>query len=140
MFFSSTSPVSETETSTVDGFQGRDKDCILISFVRSNERYHTGDLLKDWHRVNVAFTRAKKKLLLIGSESTLRVLPLFRILFDYLHAKKWVRVYFSSNQADLTTKTGVRIACRCRRRLQIRAASRGSAAWTVAAIAAYLPS
>ena len=58
--------------STVDRFQGRDKDCIIVSLVRSNEEGKVGGLLKDWRRINVAFTRAKKKLILVGSESTLR--------------------------------------------------------------------
>lgn len=54
--------------------QGRDKDCILVSFVRSTEipRSHTSSLLGDWHRINVALTRAKVRILTI---------PLFVILF-----------------------------------------------------------
>lgn len=60
------------EVSTVDRFQGRDKSCIIVSLVRSNEEGKVGGLLKDWRRINVAFTRAKKKLILVGSEWTLR--------------------------------------------------------------------
>ena len=59
------------EVSTVDRFQGRDKECIIVSLVRSNEEGKVGGLLKDWRRINVAFTRAKKKLILVGSEWTL---------------------------------------------------------------------
>ncbi|KAJ8610043.1 hypothetical protein MRB53_038770 [Persea americana] len=54
-----------------DRFQGRDKDVVLISCVRSNDRGTVGDLLKDWRRVNVAVTRAKKKLIIVGSRKTL---------------------------------------------------------------------
>lgn len=59
------------EAHTTDRFQGRDKDIVVISCVRSNERDVVGELLKDWRRVNVAVTRAKKKLIIIGSKGTL---------------------------------------------------------------------
>jgi DNA replication ATP-dependent helicase Dna2 len=57
---------------TVDKYQGRDKACILMSFARSNGNETTGELLKDWRRINVALTRAKHKLILIGSRRTLQ--------------------------------------------------------------------
>lgn len=60
------------EMHTADRFQGRDKDVVIISLVRSNEDRSIGELLKDWRRINVAFTRAKTKLLVIGSRETLR--------------------------------------------------------------------
>lgn len=60
------------EMHTTDRFQGRDKEVIVLSLVRSNESGNIGDLLKDWRRINVAFTRAKTKLLVIGSMSTLK--------------------------------------------------------------------
>lgn len=56
---------------TADRFQGRDKDVIVLSLVRSNEGCNIGELLKDWRRINVAFTRAKTKLLVVGSRGTL---------------------------------------------------------------------
>ncbi|RDA86667.1 hypothetical protein CP532_5013 [Ophiocordyceps camponoti-leonardi (nom. inval.)] len=59
------------EMHTTDRFQGRDKDVIVISLVRCNEAHNIGDLLRDWRRINVAFTRAKTKLLVVGSKSTL---------------------------------------------------------------------
>ena len=59
------------EMHTADRFQGRDKEVILLSLVRSNESRHVGDLLKDWRRVNVALTRARTKLLVLGSKRTL---------------------------------------------------------------------
>lgn len=60
------------EMHTADRFQGRDKEVIILSLVRSNESRSIGELLKDWRRINVAFTRAKTKLLVIGSRSTLK--------------------------------------------------------------------
>ncbi|CAG9943887.1 unnamed protein product [Clonostachys rosea f. rosea IK726] len=60
------------EMHTTDRFQGRDKEVIVLSLVRSNDACNIGDLLKDWRRINVAFTRAKTKLLVVGSMSTLK--------------------------------------------------------------------
>lgn len=57
---------------TADRFQGRDKEVIILSLVRSNENQSIGELLRDWRRINVAFTRAKTKLLVIGSRETLK--------------------------------------------------------------------
>lgn len=62
----------EVEMHTADRFQGRDKEVIILSLVRSNEAKSIGELLKDWRRINVAFTRAKTKLLVIGSRETLK--------------------------------------------------------------------
>jgi DNA replication ATP-dependent helicase Dna2 len=59
------------ELHTADKFQGRDKEAVLVSFVRNNESGSVGDLLRDWRRVNVAVTRARSKLILLGSEKTL---------------------------------------------------------------------
>jgi DNA replication ATP-dependent helicase Dna2 len=59
------------EMHTADRFQGRDKEVVILSLVRSNEAKSIGELLKDWRRINVAFTRAKTKLLVIGSRETL---------------------------------------------------------------------
>jgi DNA replication ATP-dependent helicase Dna2 len=59
------------EFHTADKFQGRDKEAVLVSFVRSNQDGGVGDLLRDWRRVNVAVTRARSKLILLGSERTL---------------------------------------------------------------------
>ncbi|KAK9772876.1 putative DNA replication ATP-dependent helicase/nuclease [Seiridium cardinale] len=63
---------SHIELHTADRFQGRDKEVVVLSLVRSNEQHSIGDLLKDWRRINVAFTRAKTKLLVVGSKDTLR--------------------------------------------------------------------
>lgn len=63
---------SDVEMHTADRFQGRDKEVIILSLVRSNEAKSIGELLKDWRRINVAFTRAKTKLLVVGSRETLK--------------------------------------------------------------------
>ena len=61
----------QVEVNTVDQYQGRDKTCILFSLVRSNAEGEIGSLLGDWRRINVAFTRAKTKLVIVGSLCTL---------------------------------------------------------------------
>jgi DNA replication ATP-dependent helicase Dna2 len=62
---------AEVEMHTADRFQGRDKEVVVLSCVRSNDTNNIGDLLKDWRRVNVAVTRARSKLIIIGSKATL---------------------------------------------------------------------
>jgi DNA replication ATP-dependent helicase Dna2 len=62
----------DVEMHTADRFQGRDKEVVILSLVRSNEAKKIGELLKDWRRINVAFTRAKTKLLVVGSRETLK--------------------------------------------------------------------
>ncbi|RYR04969.1 hypothetical protein Ahy_B06g084783 isoform B [Arachis hypogaea] len=75
---------SETsmEIHTIDKYQGRDKDCILVSFVRSSENPTNlaASLLGDWHRINVALTRARKKLIMVGSRRTLSKVLLLKLL------------------------------------------------------------
>ncbi|KAK8715914.1 hypothetical protein V6N13_043239, partial [Hibiscus sabdariffa] len=75
---------ASVETHTIDRYQGRDKDCILVSFVRSTEnpRNCTTSLLADWHRINVALTRPKKKLIMVGSCRTLSKVPMLKLLID----------------------------------------------------------
>ncbi|KAL9102043.1 MAG: hypothetical protein Q9187_009171 [Circinaria calcarea] len=72
LFSSSTGSGGALEMHTADKFQGRDKEVIVLSLVRSNEAGNVGDLLKDWRRVNVALTRARTKLLILGSRETVR--------------------------------------------------------------------
>uniref|UniRef100_A0A8C8M6F2 DNA replication ATP-dependent helicase/nuclease n=1 Tax=Oncorhynchus tshawytscha TaxID=74940 RepID=A0A8C8M6F2_ONCTS len=72
---------SNVEVNTVDKYQGRDKSVIIVSFVRSHPEGNLGELLKDWRRLNVAITRAKHKLLMVGSAPTLRrYAPLEKLL------------------------------------------------------------
>jgi superfamily I DNA and/or RNA helicase len=58
------------EIDTVDGFQGREKEAVVISLVRSNSHGEVG-FLSDTRRMNVAMTRAKRKLIVIGDGATL---------------------------------------------------------------------
>lgn len=78
------------EISTVDKYQGSDKDCVLLSLVRSNSGRKVGRLLEDWRRVNVAFTRAKCKLIILGSLSTLQESPAFVRFVQLVRNQNWV--------------------------------------------------
>jgi superfamily I DNA and/or RNA helicase len=71
---------------TVDGFQGQERDLMLISLTRSNERGEIG-FLSEERRMNVALTRAKRKLVLIGDSSTLAINPFFDSLLGYVEGK-----------------------------------------------------
>ncbi|XP_042315276.1 DNA replication ATP-dependent helicase/nuclease DNA2 isoform X2 [Sceloporus undulatus] len=73
--------ISKVEVNTVDKYQGRDKSIIIVSFVRSNTDGKLGELLKDWRRLNVAITRAKHKLVMLGCVPSLcQYLPLKKLL------------------------------------------------------------
>lgn len=78
------------EMHTADKFQGRDKEVVVLSLVRSNESQIVGDLLKDWRRVNVALTRARTKLLVVGSMSTLVGNELLKDFLTLMERKKWL--------------------------------------------------
>jgi DNA replication ATP-dependent helicase Dna2 len=77
------------EVLTADRSQGRDKDCIIISLVRSNAHAAVGDLLRDWRRLNVSFTRAKSKLVIVGSRNTLEGVGVLRAFLDLVDERGW---------------------------------------------------
>lgn len=68
---------------TVDGFQGQERDVIIISLVRANEEGNIG-FLNDLRRMNVAMTRARMKLVIMGDASTLTKHAFYSKLFDYI--------------------------------------------------------
>lgn len=68
---------------TVDGFQGQERDIILISLVRANEDGQIG-FLSDLRRMNVAITRARMKLIILGNAATLTRHPFYRKLYAYI--------------------------------------------------------
>ena len=70
---------------TVDGFQGQERDVILISLVRSNDEGQIG-FLKDLRRMNVAMTRARMKLIILGNKNTMTKHPFYKKLWEYVEA------------------------------------------------------
>ena len=70
---------------TVDGFQGQERDVILISLVRSNDEGQIG-FLKDLRRMNVAMTRARMKLIILGNKETMTKHPFYKKLWEYVKA------------------------------------------------------
>lgn len=70
---------------TVDGFQGRESDIVVISLVRSNNSGQIG-FLRELRRMNVAMTRARMKLIIIGNAETMSSHPFYRKLIDYIQS------------------------------------------------------
>ena len=73
------------EIDTVDGFQGREKEAVLISLVRSNERGEIG-FLGDTRRMNVALTRARRKLIVVGDSATIGGHEFYAKLLEYFES------------------------------------------------------
>lgn len=70
---------------TVDGFQGQERDIVLISLVRANDEGQIG-FLRDLRRMNVAMTRARMKLIILGDASTMTRHPFYKKLYEYIEA------------------------------------------------------
>lgn len=70
---------------TVDGFQGQERDVILISLVRANDEGQIG-FLRDLRRMNVAITRARMKLIILGDAPTMTRHPFYKRLYEYIDA------------------------------------------------------
>lgn len=73
------------EIGSIDGFQGREKEAVIISLVRSNKDKEIG-FLKDTRRMNVALTRARRKLIVIGDSSTISDHPFYSALLEHFDA------------------------------------------------------
>lgn len=87
-------PIQRSITiNTVDAFQGQERDVIAITFVRSNEKSEIG-FLGDIRRTNVAMTRARKKLLMVGDSATLGAHPFYLELIEYVQRKNYYRSAF----------------------------------------------
>jgi superfamily I DNA and/or RNA helicase len=78
---------------TVDAFQGQERDVIAISFVRSNAKGEVG-FLADIRRTNVAMTRAKKKLIVIGDSATLGTHPFYVKLLEFVQGHDFYKSVF----------------------------------------------
>lgn len=74
--------VKSLSVKTIDGFQGEERDVIYISLVRSNDKHEIG-FLNDLRRMNVAITRAKKKLVVIGDSATIGASDFYRKFLEY---------------------------------------------------------
>jgi superfamily I DNA and/or RNA helicase len=78
---------------TVDAFQGQERDAIVISFVRSNNNQEVG-FLNDIRRTNVAMTRARKKLILVGDSATLGSHPFYLELIEFMQSRQFYKSAF----------------------------------------------
>ena len=74
--------VASLEIDTVDGFQGREKEASLLTMVRSNESAEIG-FLADTRRTNVAMTRARRKLVVVGDSATLGTHKFYAAMLEY---------------------------------------------------------
>jgi ATP-dependent RNA/DNA helicase IGHMBP2 len=79
-------PVCGLEIDSVDGFQGREKEAVIVSLVRSNRENEIG-FLGDVRRINVALTRARRFLLVVGDSATLGGHPFYQRLLNYFEAR-----------------------------------------------------
>jgi ATP-dependent RNA/DNA helicase IGHMBP2 len=77
--------MTEVEVDTVDGFQGREKEAVVVSLVRSNRENEIG-FLSDVRRMNVALTRARRKLIVVGDSATVTAHPFYQRLVNYFES------------------------------------------------------
>ncbi|XP_062486450.1 DNA replication ATP-dependent helicase/nuclease DNA2 [Pezoporus occidentalis] len=84
---------NRVEVNTVDKYQGRDKSIIIVSFVRNSNEENLGTLLKDWRRLNVAITRAKHKLIMVGCVPSLSYYPPLEKLLCHLQSEAMISFF-----------------------------------------------
>jgi predicted DNA helicase len=87
---------AEVEVDTVDGFQGREKEAVVVSLVRSNRDGEIG-FLADVRRMNVALTRARRKLIVVGDSATVTAHPFYQRLVAYFEAVGAYRSVWEEN-------------------------------------------
>ena len=99
-------PIKKSITiNTIDGFQGQERDVVLISLVRSNEEGNIG-FLRELRRMNVAITRAKMKLIIVGAADTLTRHPFYKKLYEYVERDgKVVRSAPPAKEEEQQTET-----------------------------------
>ena len=93
----------QISVNTVDGFQGQERDVIVISLVRSNDEGQIG-FLRDLRRMNVAITRARMKVIILGNRKTLTRHPFYRQLWKYitqLNNNDYEETFNDSTAADV---------------------------------------
>ena len=76
--------------STIDSFQGQEKEIVILSLVRSNDESKIG-FLSDYRRMNVALTRAKEQLFVIGDSSTIGNDPFYSYFLEYMEKNEAYR-------------------------------------------------
>lgn len=87
---------STMRISTIDSFQGQEKENIIVSLVRSNDDGDIG-FLKDYRRMNVAITRAKERLFVIGDSATIGADPFYNSLLSYIEKQGQYRTVWEFN-------------------------------------------
>src|SRR5207244_11746229 len=90
--------IEAIEVDSVDGFQGREKEAIVISLVRSNAEQEIG-FLADVRRMNVAMTRARRKLIVIGDSATLSNEPFYQRLIRYFESVEAYHTVWEETEA-----------------------------------------
>ena len=91
-------PVPGLEIDSVDGFQGREKEAVVLSLVRSNPEGEIG-FLADVRRMNVALTRARRKLLVIGDSATLSAHPVLPAAVGVFRERRGLSTVWEENLA-----------------------------------------
>ncbi|MBC7852491.1 MAG: DNA-binding protein, partial [Pirellulaceae bacterium] len=89
-------PLEGLEVDTVDGFQGREKEAVVISLVRSNTQGEVG-FLADTRRMNVALTRARRKLIIIGDSATIGGEPFYARMLGYFEQQNSYRTVWEES-------------------------------------------